>query len=52
MTRWLFWLSSGDVIDLLDGRDYQIVDQLLALWFLITCIAMPLGIIVWLVSKR
>lgn len=52
MTRWLFWLSIGAVIYLLEGRDYQMMDQLLALWFLITCIAMPVGIIVWLVSKR
>jgi hypothetical protein len=52
MTRWLFWLSIGAVIYLLAGRDYPFTQSLLALWFLITCIAMPIGIIVWLVSKR
>jgi len=52
MTRWFFWLCIGTVMYLLAGRDYPLVEQLFALWFLITCIAVPIGVIVWLVSKR
>lgn len=48
----MFWMFIGGGLYLVAGGDYPLVDQLLALWFLITCIAMPIGIIVWLVSKR
>jgi hypothetical protein len=52
MSRWIFWMFIGGGLYMMAGGDYPLVDQFLALWFLITCIAMPVGVIVWLVSKR
>jgi len=49
MTRWFFWFCIGTVLYLVE---FPVRDTLLAFWFLITCIAIPTGIIVWLVSKR
>jgi len=49
MTRWFFWLCIGTVMYMVE---VPVTDTLFAFWFLITCVAVPIGIIVWLVSKR